>query len=162
MADTRRWYHPPGRPRLKPPWGMSETQQRNAEKAAANHPLDNHYLPDLGATETIPEMHLLWQHCMRSQITPDALRRMKREHLLYLAAHSGEVTYLMPELDDNGLPIPGTQQLVQGRNPKLQENALRAKYELERRDRRNAAVYTTLIAATMGALVGGLLTNWPW
>lgn len=170
------WYHPPGYPRLKPPWGVSEEVQRIADKSAEDHPTDEYHLPELGATEQDPELHMLWSHCKRSQITPDALKHMKRYYLEYIAAHSGDVYYILrrpskaeeqdqAQGEEDGDDPQGDQQVVKMRNLKLQENAFRAKYELERRDRRNAALFTTFIAASVGALLGllgGLLASGVW
>lgn len=105
---------------------------------------------------------MLWQHCMRSQITPQSLKRMKRHHLEYIAAHSGDVTYVVEEHIHGDETKPGQRQIVSGRNLKLQESAFRAKYELERRDRQKAALFTSLIAALIGAVVGGLLALGVW
>jgi hypothetical protein len=78
---------------------------------------------------------------MRSQITPEALKRMKRRHLEYLAAHSGDVYYVLePSGDIGGQAKEADKKVVKLRNLKLQENAFRATYELERRDRQKTAL----------------------
>ena len=149
------WYHP----RLNPPWGVSAVVEERAKDSANAYQIDEYYLPDLGATEKDPEMHMLWSHCQRSQITPQAMKRMKRRHLEYIAAHSGDVTLIMQPMTADGQVMENEEKhLVSGRNLKLQENAFRAKYELERRDRVRGVITTTFIAALIGAIVGGLFS----
>ena len=152
-----------GWPRLKPPWGLSAVVQERAMKSAQAHQIDEYFLPQLGATERVPEMHMLWSHCMRSQITPGALKRMQRRYLEYLAAHSGDVYYVLERSGEVGGQVEDVDKRVMKlRNLKLQENAVRARYELERRDRQRAALFTTLIAAAIGAVAGGLFASGIW
>ena len=64
---------------------------------------------------------------------------------------------------DDAKNIPPT--VIKRHYMKLQENAVRARYELERRDRRNGALMTTLIASLVGAtlgLLGGLIVTGTW
>jgi len=152
-----------GFPRLKPPWGAGHRVHHRGEAAAAQHPVDdNHWLPQLGATERVPDFHLLWQHCMRSQILPDAMKRMRRKDLEYLAAHSGDVFYIMEHASENAEDDEPTRQIHRLNNEKLQANAVRAKYELERRDRVRGVITTTAIAAAIGAVAGGLFASGLW
>lgn len=151
-----------GWPRLKPPWGLSAVVRERAKKSAEGYLIDEYYLPDLGATERDPELHMLWSHCMRSQITPDALKRVQRKHLEYLAAHSGDV-FLVVEKTLHGDDVKDVPpRVIKQHNVKLQANAVRATYELERRDRVRGVITTTFIAAAIGAIVGGLFASGIW
>ena len=148
-------WHLFGWPRLKAPWGAAAVVQERGEKSAEAHQIDEYYLPALGATERDPELHMLWSHCQRTQITPKAIKRMKRHHLEYLAAHSGEVYYVI-EKRDLTEGVDPEFEAVRSHNIKLQANAVRATYELEHRDRVRGVITTTSIAAAIGALVGRL------
>ena len=59
---------------------------------------------------------------------------MKRHHLEYLAAHSGEAYYVIEKRDFTEGADPEFEA-VRSHSIKLQANAVRATYELERRDR---------------------------
>jgi hypothetical protein len=133
--------------RLRSPWGASEIDVIQARADAAKHGRpDRWFLPVLGATESNPDMHLIWQHCMRSQILPSAIRQLGRDELEYLAAHSGEAFFVNQE-----------GALLRGQIEKLRANADRARYELERRDRIKASSLVTFIAAAIGGGAGGLV-----
>ena len=67
-------WHLFGWPRLKAPWGAAVVVQERGEKSAEAHHIDEYYLPALGATERDPELHMLWSHCQRAQITPEAIK----------------------------------------------------------------------------------------
>jgi hypothetical protein len=152
-------------PRLKAPWGADTKAQDNATAAASAiaHKTDSSFwLPELGRTERDADFHLLWQHCMHSQILPDALKRMRRRNLEYLAAHSGDVFYVVEERIHGETAKPTQRQIIKQHNVKLQENAARATYELERRDRVRGVITTTFIAAAIGAVAGGLFASGIW
>jgi hypothetical protein len=83
---------------------------------------------------------------MNRQIEPQAMRRLPRNELEYLAAHSGEAYFRT----QNG-------QLAVAQIEKLRANADRARYELERRDRLKAAFLTTVLAAAVGGAAGGVV-----
>lgn len=136
-----------GFPRLKPPWGASAETLRLAEKSAKDHPVDKYFLPQLDATEQNPDWHLLSSHCLRNQIRPEMMRRMRRSDLEYIAAHSGIVMVFRDG------------ELVQHREEKLRENAERARYVLERRDRLRAASWTTFLAAAVGGAAGAAVSG---
>lgn len=141
-------------PPVRSPYGADQAAVEAARKAASGHQTDEHWLCQLGGTERDADFHLLWQHCMRSQILPENLKRLRRRDVEYVAAHSGDVVYLVRDPADKD-----RIDRVSGRNLKLQENATRAKFELDRRDRRNAAVAATLIAAFIGTAAGGVLDD---
>lgn len=134
-----------GFPRIEPPYGAKAETQSKANESATDHPLDDYHLDRLGATETNPDSHLLYSHCLRSQIRPENLRRMRVNDLRYIASHSG-VVYAY---DEEG-------NLREGFAEKLRANAHRAELELDRRHRWAVGIWTTLIAA-IGGVIGGLI-----
>ena len=113
-------------------------------KAAVNSS-KNHNHPSLAKlpySETEARLHFLYGYCQRGQIRSDAMWRMRRADLEYIAGHTE------PEPLWSGGGDPATRKRVREETVKLMANAARAKYELERRDR---------IANTIAVFVAGLI-----
>lgn len=105
-----------------------------AETGAAKH--DEGYL-DIPFIEKDPEATLIYDHIRKGQITPEYIRKMKSDDLIYIAGH----TEPNPEMKADELT-------------RVRANAVRAQQEIERRNRsRNLRITAAVafVAAFLGA-----------
>ena len=91
-------------------------------------------LAGLPSTESDPQLQSLYVHCLENQIRPDFMWRMKTIDLTFVAGFTNEAQ-LSPEEKD-----------------KLLANALRARNELDRRDRL-AGILISAMVGVAAALV---------
>lgn len=123
-------------------------QYRNSVEAArvSREESEQPILPAFPYTEGNPRWTMLYDHIRLGQIRPEALKRMRRADLEFIAAHPN------PELPNPGYLNAADWDLVRGRHGKLLGNITRAAREIQRRD----TLHSTLYIATTGALFGGL------
>lgn len=120
-----------------------------ASKAAGNHPHPS--LNKLPYTETEARLHFLHGYCSRGQIRSDAMWRMRREDLEYIAGHTEPTPdYVIRKANETQFDA---QKRRKDGPTKLMANAARAKYELERRDR-----ITNTLAVALAGVVAALAT----
>ena len=131
---------------------VSAEEREGATEAARAR--DAEVYRQLTYTEGRPEWVLLYEHIQRGQIDPNLIRRMATADLRYVAGHS----QMHPEL----LNSKGTAEEVrraQGRAMKAVENGARASWELQRRAMKNAYLWTTAVAASLGGAAGAILAR---
>lgn len=146
--------------------GVESDLLKQAIESAVAH--QKGHLPALSFTESNPEWVLLYDHARKGQIDPPTMKFMKRVDLYFLAGLSFPHPKLAEPRSGNnnkneprGLISPFSWALDDAEErweqlTKLQGNAARAKYELERRN----FVWTSalvVLAALTGAIVGGYL-----
>jgi hypothetical protein len=137
--------------------GVDKKSLDAAKKAAAAHTKGS--LHSLPFTEAEEEWVLLYEHAQIGQISPQAMKYMKRKDLYYLAG----MTFPHPKLMQPKNESASAQSLYAwtcddsderwDRVTKLQGNAARAKHELERRNFVWASIFT-ILAAMIGGFVG--------
>lgn len=108
-----------------------------AEKGAADH--DEGYL-DIPFTEKNPEATLLYDHIRKGQITPEFIRKIKTDDLIYIAGHTEP-----------------NSELKADELARVRANAIRAQQEINRRNRRKD-VWTTAMVAFIAAFMGAMAT----
>lgn len=97
--------------------------------------------------ENNPTASLLYSHIRKGQITPKSIRQMDTDDLIYIAAHTEPNSEMEPD------------ELA-----RVKANAIRAQYELDRRNR-NENLTVTVIVAFIAALLGAgatLLAQLLW
>jgi hypothetical protein len=102
-------------------------------------------------TEDNHRFFALWRITMVRQIHPEILRRLPNDDLLFIAAETAE-----------GYE-PQTQWGIDLVRNKLEQNALRARVEIDRRARRAAFAQSLIVgalSALIGATVGVALGAW--
>ena len=133
---------------------------KSAKEAAGKHPKGE--LLALPFTESNEEWILLYEHAQIGQITPQAMRYMKRKDLYYLAGMTFPHPKLMQPKNDAKSTVSvyawtyDDSDQRWDRVTKLQGNAVRAKNELERRNFVWASIFT-ILAAMLGGFIGSRL-----
>lgn len=130
----------------------SEVYKR-ALKDAEKHTSGNLNIP---FTEARVEWVLLYDHARSGQITPEAMRRMKRRDLYYLAGMTFPHPAFMQPKKEGVLALMDDSNLRWDAVTKLQGNVARAKNELERRK----FIWTSMlaiVAAFLGAFMAAIL-----
>jgi len=136
--------------------GVTNHDLLQAKKAAKAH--RNGKLSKLPFTESNYEWVLLYEHAQKGQITPEAMRDMKRIDLYYLAG----MTFPHPELlqpkteDEQKFKFLTSTEEKWDRITKLQGNAARANIELKRRNFLWSS-FLTIFAALIGGYIGAVL-----
>lgn len=106
-----------------------------AVKDAAQH--NEGYL-DIPFIEKYPGATLLYDHIRKGQITPEYIRKLKTDDLIYIAGHTEPNSELKP--DDMS---------------RVKANAIRAQQEIERRSRTKSLLITAIITFTAAFLGPG-------
>lgn len=138
--------------------GVKAEAVESAKKAAVNH--SSGKLPKLPFTEANYEWVLLYEHAQIGQITSETMRYMKRRDLYYLAGMTFPHPELTQPMSDNEKKFPGigAHKTRWSRATKLQGNAVRAKFEIDRRNSFWVTLFTVsaaLVGAAIGFMIGG-------
>lgn len=84
--------------------------------------------------------NLIYDHIRKGQITPEYVRLMKMDDLIYIAAHTDPNSTLGPD------------QMA-----RVKANAIRAKQEIDRRNRKKQLIVTAIVAS-LAAILGAAAT----
>lgn len=137
--------------------GVNNKTLKAAKKAASEHVKGE--LDSLPFTEAQEDWVLLYEHAQVGQISPQAMRYMKRKDLYYLAGMTFPHPKLMQPKNVSVPPLSVSAWHYDdsderwNRVTKLQGNAARAKNELERRNFVWASTFT-ILAAMIGGFIG--------
>lgn len=140
--------------------GVAQDVMDGASIAAIEHPKGE--MPLLPFTESNPEWTLLYNHARMGQITPQTMRRMKRNDLSYLAGMTFPHPKLMQPATAKEDPTKSNIFVFDDSDvrwdqvTKLQGNAARAKNELVRRKFFWTSFFTVL-AALAGGFIGAVV-----
>ena len=86
--------------------------------------------------------NLIYDHIRKGQITPEYIRLMNTDDLIYIAGHTEPNSTLDPD------------QMA-----RIKANAIRAKQEIDRRNRRKQLTITVIVAS-LAAILGAAATIW--
>ena len=123
--------------------GVDKKSLRLAKNAAKNHRKGS--LKKLPFTESNPSWVLLYNHARLGQITPETMRKMRKQDLYFLVG----MTFPHPDLQEGD--SESREQLT-----KLQGNVERARVELKRRDFFWTSFFV-VCAAFGGAILSGAI-----